>query len=47
MPCVRVRVNVNPLLTTLAVMALLLLLFVVDTILEVIAWLKKKSRITG
>jgi len=45
MPCV--RVNVNPLLTTLVVMALLPLLFVVDTILEVIAWLKKKSRITG
>jgi len=45
--CVRVRVNVNPLLTTLAVMALLPLLFVVDTILEVRAWLKKKIRITG
>ena len=44
---VSVRVNVNPVLTTLAVMALLLLLFVVDTILEVRAWLKKKIRITG
>ena len=38
---------VNPLLLMLAVMALLPLLFVLDTILEVRAWLMKKSRITG
>ena len=46
----RVKVKVNPLLTMLAVMVLLPLLFVLDAILEVRAWLMKKSRksrITG